>query len=77
MTKTQTDADRRNTVLQASTLTQMNVRIFGNVAIVIGTNLETSRYGGQDTSGQYRWTDVFARRNGRWQVVSAQSTRVE
>lgn len=77
MTKSQADADRRNTALPASTVTQMNVRIFGESAIVIGTNLETSKYGGQDTSGQYRWTDVLVNRGGRWHVVSAQSTRIE
>lgn len=76
--KPQTDAERRAFVkLIASGTTQMNVRVFGDTAIVIGTNLETSSYRDQDTSGQYRWTDVFLRRNGRWQVVSAHSTRME
>src|SRR5438093_5863473 len=64
MTKTQADADRRNTALQASTTTQTIVRVLGEAAIVIGANLETSQYAGQDTSGQYRWTDVFVKRDG-------------
>jgi uncharacterized protein (TIGR02246 family) len=75
MTKGQADADRRtHTKISASTITQINVRVFGDTAIVIGTNLETSTYDGHSTSGQYRWTDVFMKRSGRWRVVSAQST---
>lgn len=30
-----------------------------------------------DISGEYRFTDVFARRNGRWQVVASQATKIE
>src|ERR1700674_4053176 len=30
----------------------------------------------QDVSGEYRWIDTFARRNGQWQVVAGASTPV-
>jgi ketosteroid isomerase-like protein len=29
-----------------------------------------------DISGEYRFTDVFARRNGTWQVVASQATKI-
>jgi hypothetical protein len=29
-----------------------------------------------DISSKYRWTDVFVKRNGRWQMVAEQGTRV-
>ena len=29
-----------------------------------------------DISGEYRFLDVYARRNGRWQVVASQATKV-
>lgn len=78
MNKAQADADRQNTVLRSSTTTQMVVRIVTpTVAVVIGSNVETSQYAGQDTSGQYRWTDVFQKTNGQWRVVSAQSTLID
>jgi ketosteroid isomerase-like protein len=77
MTKAQADADRRKGILKASTTTQMIVRVFGDVAVVIGANVEQSEYAGQDTSGQYRWTDVFQKRGGQWVVVSAHSTRID
>jgi hypothetical protein len=54
----------------------MKVRIYGNTAIVTGTDTEKSEYHGKDSSGKYLWTDVFVFRNGRWQAVSSQSTRL-
>ena len=30
-----------------------------------------------DISGEYRFTDVFAKRNGTWQVVISQATRID
>lgn len=30
-----------------------------------------------DISGEYRFTDVFARRNGTWQVVASQATKIQ
>jgi ketosteroid isomerase-like protein len=77
LTKAQADSDRRKTVLKVSIITDMNVRVIGDVAIVIGANREASTYGDQDTSGRYRWTDIFARRGGQWKVVSAHSTRID
>jgi ketosteroid isomerase-like protein len=30
-----------------------------------------------DLSGEYRFTDVYARRNGQWQAVASQTTKIE
>jgi len=30
-----------------------------------------------DVSGEYRFTDVYARRNGQWQAVASQTTKIE
>jgi ketosteroid isomerase-like protein len=55
----------------------MKVRVFGNTAVVTGGHREKSHNFGKDTSGHYRWTDVFVKRNGRWQAVASELTRVE
>ena len=55
----------------------MKVRVFGDTAVVTGGHKEKSQYQGRDTSGHYRWMDVFVKRNGRWQVVASELTRVE
>jgi ketosteroid isomerase-like protein len=64
------------TATQSTQLGEMTVRIFGNTALVSGTEKEKSQYQGRDSSGTYIWTDVFVLRNGRWQAVSSQSTKV-
>lgn len=62
--------------LESQTLSGMQVRLFGSTAIVTGTDIEKSRDRGKDTTGKYAWTDVFVLRNGRWQVVASQSTKM-
>jgi len=58
-------------------LGEMKVRVFGTAAIVTGTDVERGSYKGQDSSGKYAWMDVFAKRNGRWQAIASQSTKIE
>ncbi len=60
--------------LDSTVLRDMKVRVYGNTAVVTGTDTETGDYHGRDSSGRYMWTDVFVRRAGRWQAVSSQST---
>jgi ketosteroid isomerase-like protein len=54
----------------------MRVRLFGNAAVVTGSDTEKSTESGKDTSGKYIWTDVFVKQNGKWRAVSSQSTKV-
>jgi ketosteroid isomerase-like protein len=54
----------------------MKVRIFGNMAVVTGTDTEKSSEAGKDTSGKYVWTDVFVKRDGKWKAVSSQDTKL-
>jgi ketosteroid isomerase-like protein len=51
---------------------KMRVRVFGNAAVVTGSDDEKSSRKDMDTSGHYVWTDVFVNREGRWQVVASQ-----
>jgi ketosteroid isomerase-like protein len=53
----------------------MEVRLFGETAVVTGSDTETSTAEGKDTSGKYIWTDVFVKQGGRWKAVSSQSTK--
>ena len=61
---------------QSVELGPMKVKVLGDTAVVIGSDTEKSTYHGADSSGQYAWMDVFVRRNGRWQVVASQSTKI-
>jgi ketosteroid isomerase-like protein len=62
---------------QSIALGEMKVRVFGTAAIVTGTDVEKGTYKGQDSSGKYAWMDVFVKRNGRWQAVASQTTKLE
>ena len=56
---------------------EMKAVVFGDRAVVNGLSTEKSSMAGKDTSGQYRWTDVFVKREGRWQCVTGYSTKVQ
>ena len=60
--------------MESSTNDDMKVRVFGHAAVVTYRSTDKGTYQGRDISGQYRWTDVFVKRNGRWQLVSTQGT---
>jgi ketosteroid isomerase-like protein len=62
--------------LDSITLGDMKVRVFGDTAVVTGSDDEKSSSKGKDTSGHYTWTDVFAKRRGRWQAVASQGTLI-
>jgi ketosteroid isomerase-like protein len=62
--------------IESSKLDDMKVRVYGNTAVVTYGTTDKGTYKGKDISGNYRWTDVFVRRNGRWQIVAGQGTRV-
>jgi ketosteroid isomerase-like protein len=53
----------------------MRVRIYRDVAVVTGISTLTGSAKGY-VSGPRRFTEVWVRRNGRWQLVNGQSTLV-
>jgi len=61
---------------ESITLDDLKVRILGDTAIAHGLSTEKSSYKGKDTSGQYRWTDVFVKRGGCWQAVAGHASKV-
>jgi ketosteroid isomerase-like protein len=54
----------------------VNVRVFASVAVVTGRNLLIGTMNGVPATAEYRFTDVFVRRDGRWQCVTTQVTPV-
>ncbi len=55
----------------------MDVKVLGNVAVVQGSDTEKSTTDGKDSSGKYSWTDVFAKRDGKWVAVRSHLTKVK
>ena len=59
-------------------VTDMKVQVYGDTAVVTGlTTIKGGKYGDQDISGQYRFTDTWVKKNGQWQVVASQATAVK
>lgn len=52
----------------------INIRPFGDWAIVTGRTNAAGEYHGEVAKVALRFTDVFAYRNGRWQIVASQAT---
>src|SRR5262249_960481 len=78
VTKAMSDADLKSGKLKFESVhgDEITIRVFGDSAIAFGLVTEKSKYDGKDTSGQFRFTDVFIKKDGRWQAVCTHLTRV-
>ena len=55
---------------------EMKVRVFGDTAVITGRSAIRAIVKGQVESGELRFTDVWAKEDGRWQAVASQVTRI-
>jgi ketosteroid isomerase-like protein len=79
--KSQTKAERTAEIKAAhtnsATMSDMKVRVFGDTAVVTGTDDEITRENGKKTSNHCVWTDVFVKRNGKWLAVASQTAQIK
>lgn len=52
------------------------IRVYGSTAVVVSRAQVTGTQEGEDISGHYRYTRVYHRRNGVWQIVSFEASRI-
>jgi hypothetical protein len=57
------------------TLSDLKVHIYGEAAVVTGLNHENFKKGGKAEQVDVLFTDVFVKREGRWQCVATQGTK--
>ena len=62
--------------VQSAIQDEFTVKVYGNTAVVWFTLHLVGTRQGQRAEVTLRYTDVFVVRNGRWQCVSSQSTKV-
>ena len=76
--KAEVMADVRRGVFRYSRMehSEMTVRTYGNTGVVVGRTVNEGRRGERDVSGDFRYTRIYVKRNGRWQAVLAQYTRI-
>ena len=65
--------DRR---IESGSVDDLRIRTYGDTAIVTGRSVLAGTYQGNKASVTQRFTDVFIKRDGRWQVVASQGTQV-
>ena len=58
-------------------LHEMEVRDYGNFAVVIVRITTTGKWEGKPFSANHRYTDVFVRRAGRWQCIAGAGAPVK
>ena len=69
-------SENPNRKVLSEAIDDMKVRVYGDTAIVNGRTTEKIQSGGKEFVIQYRRTDVFVKRNGRWQCVSFHGSRI-
>ena len=64
------------TAFKTIRLSDKRIRVYGQSAVATVAVALEAQYSGQEGSGEYRVTTVWARPKGAWQMVSVQMTRV-
>ena len=54
----------------------LQVRVYGNTAVLTGRTTQKGQFKGKDISGQTRFTRVYVKQHGKWQAVAFQATRI-
>jgi ketosteroid isomerase-like protein len=57
-------------------LDDVQVRVYGDTAIVDIDQTEKSHHGTDDFSGTYLFTNVWVKRNGEWRAVASHGSRI-
>jgi len=62
--------------LSVDDISDMKVRVYGNLAIITGKSNVKGTLNGKDATGQMMFTRVWMKKGGHWQTVALQQTRV-
>jgi ketosteroid isomerase-like protein len=62
--------------IESAESADVKVRVYGDAAVVRGQGIVKGKYKGIAFISDERWTDVFVKKNGRWQCVASQVTRI-
>lgn len=46
-----------------------HIRLFGNMAVLVGTQIQQASYQGRDASGQFRFTLITVQTDDHWRII--------
>ena len=58
------------------TVEDFDIRLYGDVALLSGRTRMSGRYDGKPFKTHYRYLDIYVRRQGAWQIVSVQISKL-
>lgn len=63
--------------IKSANITDCTVHVYDDVAVATGVNTWTdASYRGRSLSGSYRFTRVYVRRKGHWQIVASHASKI-
>jgi ketosteroid isomerase-like protein len=63
--------------IKSANITDCAVHVYQDVAVATGVNTWTdASYRGRNLSGSYRFTRVYVRRKGHWQIVASHASKI-
>jgi len=62
---------------QSREISDLNIRVYGNSAVVTGRAIQKGAENGRDYSGNYWFTRVYVNQGGRWITVALQTTLIQ
>ena len=65
-----------NIKLTSNEVSDLNVRVYGNTAVVTGKANSKGTIGGREMKGPVMFTRVYVKNNGKWQSVAFQQTPI-
>ena len=72
-----TGASARKVEIDPFRTEDVEVRLYGDVAILTGRFRQTVRLGEKSETNSFSYTDVYRREAGRWRAVSAHASRIK
>jgi Ketosteroid isomerase homolog len=55
---------------------EMNVRVYGETAVITGRSAIKAKTNGEEIGGELRFTDVWVKQSDGWKAVASQVTRI-
>ena len=63
--------------VESYSLDDLTTRVYGDTCVVVGRWTGKFTVDGKSASGDFRFTDTFVKRQGRWRVIASQDTRIK